>query len=192
MRTMKLSCEQIHFLGVCTQIPSEQFLSEPVKIWERLYTDGTMDRLLQVTGATKVYGVSGYYCDMEGGQDSYYIVCENKNGADEGEFVKVDIEPTTFMAFEQKGTDPLAKEKEYAELYEEVYKRWLPDSDYEALTDPFVHTFTKGTAILESILPKEPESTNYEIEIWLPIKRPNGYQSESDQSLSETVKNFRK
>lgn len=171
MKTMKFSCEQIHFLGVRTQIDWDMTATEPMKLWEQMYADQTMERLMQVCQANKVYALMCYDCNMEEKKLTYDIVCENRAGAVSNEFMDITIEPAKYFAFEKKGNDPLEREKVHEELYEEAYREWLPESGCEALVDPYIHKAEKGYAVIETVTPKEPESTNYTMELWLPVSK---------------------
>lgn len=171
MKSMRFECEQIRFLGVSTKIPWELMMSEPMKIWEKLYSDQTMERLLQVCQANKVYSLCCMDCNQEEKTVTYSIVCENRAGASSDEFTPITVEASEYIAFHSKGSDPLAREKVYEELYHEAYREWLPTSSYEAVVAPLEHKSETGFAVIESVMPADLASTNYVLELWIPVKK---------------------
>lgn len=171
MKTMRFQCDSIDFLGVGVSISWEEWMTQPVEIWKHYYENQTMERLLQVTQAKKVYGLFGLECDSNRRTVSYHIVCENISQASSDEFEQIHLEASKYIAFEEKGIALEQKQEGYEIIYDEIYKQWMPSSNYEAIVTPYEHRTSSGLAIVESFTPFDCNSSNYTLEVWVPVKK---------------------
>lgn len=51
------------------------------------------------------------------------------------------------------------------------WEEWMPSSKYEAIVTPYEHRTSSCLAIIESFTPLDCSSSNYTLEVWIPVKK---------------------
>lgn len=120
------------------------------KFWDEYYADEEL---------RKIPGYLGVCAQKKTGGDvfRYGIGCRSAdvNGIPEG-FELIHIPQYTWAVFKCVGPSP----KAIQDMWERIYKEWLPTSDYEMIPDYDI----------ENYLPGDPSSQDYVSEICIPVK----------------------
>lgn len=134
-----------------TKIFTEESSSGEIpKFWTKYYNDGLDE---------KVCGMMGICAQAkEGSKDwKYGIGCEQKYVKDIPDgFEEIKLPAYTWAIFKCVGPMP----KAIQDMWEKVYSEWLPQADYELISDYDIEYYTEG----------DNQSENYVSEIWIPVK----------------------
>ena len=125
--------------------------AEIPKFWDEYYAD---------ENCRKIPGYLGICFQQKAGGDefNYGIGCKaaDVEGVPEG-FTILHLPEYTWAVFKCVGPMP----KAIQDMWEKVYKEWLPVSDYELIPD----------VDIENYLPGDPSSRDYVSEICIPVRK---------------------
>ena len=165
-----ISMPKTKYLGFGLMIPWEDNLEIQFNLWKDAFTTGKIDKLKEVCGSEQVVGIFCYKCDMATKTFSYHIACENKLNALSSEFEELKLEALDFACFENSCTAVDKRFGQYNVLCDEIWGKWLPDSNYISLIEPETFGCVEGYALLEIYTPENPTNGSYNLEMLLPIK----------------------
>lgn len=166
-----ISMPRTNYLGFGCMMPWEDNLQIQFKLWEEAFATSKIDKLKEICGNEQVVGIFCYKCDMATEKFSYHIACENKRNAISSEFEELKLEALDFACFENNCTDTHERFEQYTALCDEIWGKWLPDSEYISLIETATLGCVDGYASLEIYTPENPTNGSYTLEIRLPIKR---------------------
>ena len=142
--------EAMDLLVHAKDFSAETSEKEIPKFWDEYYADEEL---------RKIPGYLGVCAQKKTGGDvfRYGIGCRSAdvNGIPEG-FELIHIPQYTWAVFKCVGPSP----KAIQDMWERIYKEWLPTSDYEMIPDYDI----------ENYLPGDPSSQDYVSEICIPVK----------------------
>ena len=143
--------EAMDLLVHAKEFHAETSEAEIPKFWDEYYADEEY---------RKIPGYLGVCAQEKSGGDvfKYGIGCKaaDVNGIPDG-FEVIHIPEYDWAVFKCVGPTP----KAIQEMWERIYKEWLPVSDYELIPD----------VDLENYLPGDPSSRDYVSEICIPVKK---------------------
>ena len=142
--------EAMDLLVHAKDFSAETSEKEIPKFWDEYYADEEL---------RKIPGYLGVCAQKKTGGDvfRYGIGCRSAdvNEIPEG-FELIHIPQYTWAVFKCVGPSP----KAIQDMWERIYKEWLPTSDYEMIPDYDI----------ENYLPGDPSSQDYVSEICIPVK----------------------
>ena len=138
-------------VGVKRNFHSDCCYQQIPKFWDEYYADENY---------RKIPGYLGICFQQKAGGDefNYGIGCKASDveGVPEG-FTILHLPEYTWAVFKCVGPMP----KAIQDMWEKVYKEWLPVSDYELIPD----------VDIENYLPGDPSSRDYVSEICIPVRK---------------------
>ncbi len=143
--------EAIDLLVLTRVFHAETSDAEIPKFWDEYYADEKYSR---------IPGYLGVCAQAKTGSDEfkYGIGCKATDGAGIPEgFELIHIPEYDWAVFKCVGPSPEAIQ----DMWERIYKEWLPVSDYELIPD----------VDIENYLPGDPSSPDYVSEICIPVKK---------------------
>ena len=143
--------EAMDLLLHAKEFNAETCEAEIPKFWDEYYSDEEYK---------KIPGYLGVCAQEKAGSDKfkYGIGCNaaDVDGISEG-FEVIHIPEYEWAVFKCVGPTPKAVQ----DMWERIYKEWLPVSDYELIPD----------VDIENYLPGDPSSRDYVSEISIPVRR---------------------
>jgi len=124
----------------------------------RIYEDGTHDRINQILGYPKKNLLNGYYDFKDDGRVSYMIGWEIPKGDIPNTFKTLDIPECTWVVFESVAQTPHLLEIQ--NLWRRIYTEWFPSSGFEQIKGPCI----------EKHYWNDHKFNEYTCEVWIPIK----------------------
>ncbi|MCH5324546.1 MAG: GyrI-like domain-containing protein [Eubacterium sp.] len=159
------------YLGFGIMMPWENNLEIQFGLWQQAVDFKKIEALKELCGSEQAIGIFCYRCDEKTQTFSYHIACENKNKAVSAEFEELKIDAGTFAQFENTCQNFSDRFKAYNDLCDEIWGKWLPNSDYISLIELETLGSVEGYASLEVYKTGNPTAVPYQFEILLPVKR---------------------
>ena len=86
------------------------------------------------------------------------------------EYETLKLEASDYACFESKCNESNQRKEQYLDLCDEIWGKWLPQSNYISLIEPETFGCVDGYASLERYTPDISSMRPINIEILLPIK----------------------
>lgn len=158
------------YLGFGIMMPWENNLEIQFNLWQKAMVSEKMKMLKKLCGSEQAIGIFCYRCDVETHTFSYHIACENKRNAVSTEFEELKIYAGTYARFENECQDLSNRFECYNDLCDEIWGRWLPNSEYVSLIELETLGCVEGYALLEIYYPDNLTNIPYQLEMLLPVR----------------------
>jgi len=139
------------------KISDSQHLNTIPGFWERSHSDGTIEKLLDITfDRSYIFGIcyGGNLTDEKSFDYGIAAMCDENCQVPDG-FRISDIPARTWAVFEVRGAMPDAIQK----LWHDICAEFFPTSDYQPTYEMDVEVYTSG----------DMTSADYRSEIWVPV-----------------------
>jgi AraC family transcriptional regulator len=127
-------------------------LSRIPELWKAAVTDGTLERLRQLSDGEP--GVAGLCMDYKNEGFTYFLSASSKAEVPP-DMENVTVPPGTWAIFGCKGAAPGAMQK----AWKEIYNEWFPKSGYDHSDAPEIEVYPEG----------DRTSADYASEIRIPV-----------------------
>ena len=162
---------EMQYLGFGIMMPWENNLEMQFSLWEESEASHKIERLKELCGSDQAIGIFCYRCDAEKHTFSYHIACENKKNACSEEFEQLTIRAGMFARFKNVCSGFSDRFQDYNDLCNEIWARWLPNSEYISLIELETLGCVEGYAALEFYYPNSPKTVPYRFEMLLPVRK---------------------
>lgn len=145
--------EAFRIIGVSAPLERElekNFATVP-QMWERVSTDGTIEKLAGMMDAQPM-GLLGVCACNDEEQWKYYIAVSSTKKSDE--FEEYMVPASTWAVFSGTGTN-----QSIQELEQRIIREWLPTSGYEYANAPDIEVYLN------------PDPQNAQYEVWIPVTK---------------------
>lgn len=145
--------EAFRIIGVSAPLERElekNFATVP-QMWERVSTDGTIEKLAGMMDAQPM-GLLGVCACNDEEQWKYYIAVSSTKKSDE--FEEYMVPASTWAVFSGRGTN-----QSIQELEQRIIREWLPTSGYEYANAPDIEVYLN------------PDPQNAQYEVWIPVTK---------------------
>ncbi|WP_167958409.1 GyrI-like domain-containing protein [Anaerosporobacter faecicola] len=159
------------YLGFGITIPWENNIEIQFDFWKRNLENGKIEALKEFCHAEEVYGLFCYRCNCDRKTFSYHIVCENKQNKKDKQYEELTLYASDFARFVHTYEDRKQIYTQYTALCDEIWGKWLPNSDYVSLIELETNGCIEGYASIERYQCNNPTFTPNEFEIWIPVSK---------------------
>lgn len=130
--------DAFELLGKGIMVNMDNVGTKAYEFWKEVNTDGTFDRLRNLSKGKEEYGVTCYSHNSQEGNYSYHIAFKNNASySGDSELEVMRIPALTWVVFEAKGPQP----QTIKELWEKAYSEWFPSSGYTDLGGPEMEVY---------------------------------------------------
>jgi AraC family transcriptional regulator len=146
--------------GFVTTTVNNVAYTEIPEFINKIFEDGTHDRINKILGHTKGSLLNGFHYDFkEDGTRKYMMGYEMRETEISSEFTILQIPKLTWAVFEGHGTMP--DNFIMHDIWKSIYSEWFPSSGFEQVEGP----------CLEKNFWSDEEFAGYTCEVWIPVKR---------------------
>lgn len=126
----------------------------------KIFENGTHDRLNQILGKPKGSLLNGFHYDFkEDGTRKYMMGYEMIKAEPSDEFTVIQVPKLTWAVFEGSGTMP--NNFIIQDIWRRIYSEWFPSSGFEQVNGPCI----------EKNFWTDDEQSGYRCEVWIPVRR---------------------
>jgi len=142
-----------------TTVNNDAAYEEIPKFINKIFENGTCDRINEISGNPKGTLLSGFhYGFKEDGTRKYIMGNEMPEADTQNEFTILEIPKLTWAVFEGNGTKP--NNLIIQDVWRRIYSEWFPSSGFEQV---------KGPCIEKNFW--NDKQNEYRCEVWIPVKR---------------------
>ncbi|MBI9012652.1 MAG: effector binding domain-containing protein [Clostridiales bacterium] len=147
-------------VGFSTTKTDEKIYNDIPEFINRIFENGTRDRINDLMSKPKDNLLDGFHYDFEDdGARKYMMGCEMEEAVISDELITLTIPELTWVVFEGVGEVP--DNSVLHNLWKRVYTEWFPSSGFEQVEGPCIEK--------NYWCPEEKEK--YLCELWIPVQR---------------------
>lgn len=162
---------QKKYLGFGINMPWENNLEIQFDFWRNSIESGKIQALQKFCHAEQVYGVFCYSCNCDEKTFSYHIACENKQNKIGDQYEELTLYESAYAKFINTYKTINQRNIQYQALCDELWEKWLPNSDYISLIEVETNGCMEGYASIEIYKQNNPFILPNEFELWIPVQR---------------------